>query len=242
MANLQTPHAAWFISRFRKAKALCVRKAATPVSNAKYLCATGVRHENVAHSEQFFESYAQVDPNVAHWGDPSREESHKPAEMSHNLDDDLEESHILDHDFDLSQINDDEALLQMLKDHDVAIPELETPKTYPRGVRFSLDEIDTIKERARAAGCSFNAYVRATALGEQYKPPMGKGLRLALLDLNRELTAHGNNINQIARHLNAHIRTPTQANQALEVMRPAYVQTLEAVRNALSYGMEEPAP
>ena len=46
---------------------------------------------------------------------------------------------------------------QMLNEHDVAIPELETPKTYPRGIRFSLEEIDIIKERAKAAGCSFNA-------------------------------------------------------------------------------------
>ena len=61
---------------------------------------------NISH-----ESYTQVDPNVAHFGDGVSHLNESELEMSHNLDDDDQLSHILDHDFDLSQINDDDALL-----------------------------------------------------------------------------------------------------------------------------------
>ena len=165
---------------------MCVREATAPIVQAKGLgatnsCATGVLHHDVAHSEHFHESYTQVDPNVAHFGDGVSHLNESELEMSHNLDDDDQLSHILDHDFDLSQINDDDALLQMLNEHDVAIPELETPKTYPRGIRFSLEEIDIIKERAKAAGCSFNAYVRYSSLGDQYKPPLSQDVRASVV-------------------------------------------------------------
>ena len=237
MANLQTPHAAWFINRFRKAKALCVRETTAPIIHAKDLCvtnscATGVLHLDVARSEHFHESYAQVDPNVAHWGDGVSHLDESDLEMSHNED-------VAQAEKPLWLQRELESLINGGSDDE---PEPVQEKTSPRAVRFAPYEITIIKERAKAAGCSFNAYVRYSSLGDQYQPPLSQDVRQALLALNHELTKQGNNINQIAKHLNAGIRTPTQANQALEAMRPIYLQTLNAVRTALCNGMEEPAP
>ena len=246
MTNLQTPHAGWLKGRFRKAKALCVRKAATPDGNAKYLGATGVLHHDVARSEQFFESYAQVDPDVTPRGDGVSHLDEIDMELSHLSGDTSDLSHLLSNDFDPPELDNSEALLQMLREHEPELPEqagAASPESnrYRRSISLSSYEYEIIRQKVQEAGCKFNTYVRAALLGSDYQQPMDKDIRQALLGLNHELTKQGNNINQIARHLNAGIRTPTQANQALEAMRPEYLQTLKAIRTALSFGMEEPA-
>lgn len=67
------------------------------------------------------------------------------------------------------------------------------------------DEYSAIEARARNAGLSTGAYLRACALGEsgpraKRAPPLNRELMAeALASLNRV----GNNLNQIAKHLNS---------------------------------------
>jgi hypothetical protein len=73
-------------------------------------------------------------------------------------------------------------------------------------VRLLEDEFNTASGKARAAGLSLAAYVRAAAIGDagpraQRRLPIDAQLmREALAQLGR----YGNNLNQIAYQLNAH--------------------------------------
>ena len=72
-------------------------------------------------------------------------------------------------------------------------------------VRLTAEEREAIQTRAQAAGLTVGAYIRAVALGSEgvrarRAPPVNRELLAeALAALNRV----GNNINQIAHHLNA---------------------------------------
>lgn len=105
----------------------------------------------------------------------------------------------------------------------------------PLGVRFSAAELETVKSKAKAAGCSTNSYIRASALGSDYRPPMSPELTRALLGLNRELAAQGNNLNQIARQLNGGIVLPGQG-MMLDALAQSILETLRHVREALASG------
>jgi hypothetical protein len=105
----------------------------------------------------------------------------------------------------------------------------------PLGVRFSQTEIEIVRGKAKTAGCSTNSYIRAAALGSSYRPPLDPGLKRALLLLTRELTAQGNNVNQIARHLNAGI-IPSGQGAVLSALAASLEETLRRVREALGRG------
>ena len=113
-------------------------------------------------------------------------------------------------------------------------------RPHPLGVRFSAIELEIVKAKARTVGCSVNGYVRAAALGSNYRPPRDPELTRALLMVNRELTAQGNNLNQIARQLNAGIVTPAQAESMVEILARSLLRTHKAVRQALGLGDPEP--
>jgi hypothetical protein len=89
---------------------------------------------------------------------------------------------------------------------------------------------------------SVNEYIRAASLGSHYKPPMDQGLRQTLLMVYRELTAQGNNLNQIAKRLNEGKTTPQEGAFMIHVIYAPLVRALGSVRKALSRGTEEPAP
>ena len=111
----------------------------------------------------------------------------------------------------------------------------------PLGVRFSDSELEIVKGRAKEAGCSVNGYIRAAALGTDYKQPHDPARTKALLATNRELTAQGSNINQIAKHMNAGKVHPTEAEGILGAIARSILQTHKAVRAALTLG-RAPAP
>jgi predicted DNA binding CopG/RHH family protein len=77
-------------------------------------------------------------------------------------------------------------------------------KSQTLGVRFQAEELVIIKLKAQAAGCPTNTYIRAAALKSDYKPPINPELHKTLLAINRELTAQGRNLNQIAKQMNSH--------------------------------------
>jgi hypothetical protein len=108
--------------------------------------------------------------------------------------------------------------------------------------RFSKEEKECVETKAIAAGLSVNEYIRATSLGPDYKPRPDRDLVLALLATNRELTAQGNNLNQIAKHMNNGTALPAEAEGMLGVLGRSLLQTHRAIRSALSQGWELPEP
>jgi len=108
--------------------------------------------------------------------------------------------------------------------------------------RFSKLERAAVIANAKASSLSVNEYIRSASLGSTYKPPMDQGLRQTLLMVYRELTAQGNNLNQIAKRLNEGSATPQQGAFLLDVIYAPLVRALGSVRKALSRGAEEPIP
>ena len=79
---------------------------------------------------------------------------------------------------------------------------------------------------------SVNAFIKNAILEKNYDPHV----RILLLRVNRELTAQGRNLNQIAKQLNGGTATPAQGIAMLEAMRVPWRQALHAVGNALTGG------
>jgi hypothetical protein len=96
-----------------------------------------------------------------------------------------------------------------------------------------------IRQKADTAGISLGRYIRASALGSHYKPPTDPELIKTLLTLARELTGQGNNLNQIAKHLNGNIITQAQGESMMDILGRSIVKTLHYVRKALSQGNKE---
>jgi hypothetical protein len=111
---------------------------------------------------------------------------------------------------------------------------------HPLGVRFSEEELALVRIKAQMVGCTVNRYIRASALGSDYTPPHDPELVDTLRATLRELLAHGNNLNQIARQMNAKVMSAAQAEGALGAISPPYLKTLSAVRTALAHGRYEP--
>jgi len=105
----------------------------------------------------------------------------------------------------------------------------------PLGVRFSEAELAIVKSKARASGCTTNGYIRASALGSSYSPPLDPELKRVLLAFVRELNAQGNNLNQIARQVNAGI-VPSGQGAVLAALSCSIQDTLRRVREALGPG------
>lgn len=76
---------------------------------------------------------------------------------------------------------------------------------------------------------------RKRAPCSSYRPPCDTELKRILLSLARELTAQGNNLNQVARRLNAGI-APAMHGATLEALTSSLKETLQQVREALARG------
>ncbi len=78
-------------------------------------------------------------------------------------------------------------------------PKLENPRSVHLGFRANKDEAQKIHDQAKARGISPGEFCRLAALGK--KIPSG-----TVPEINRqtwaELSRIGNNLNQVARHLN----------------------------------------
>src|ERR1700722_18535847 len=69
-------------------------------------------------------------------------------------------------------------------------------------VRFSEDERETLVGRAEKACQTVSEYIRTSVLGLAYGSSIDPEKYRVLTQLNRELSRQGNNLNQIAKHLN----------------------------------------
>jgi hypothetical protein len=112
----------------------------------------------------------------------------------------------------------------------------------PLTIRASESQKDCLRQKARAAGISLNRFALASALGSYYKPPADPGLIRVLLKISRELTAQGNNLNQIAKHLNSGTATAQQGQSLLDVLGRSLLRTHKSVRDALAHGERGPMP
>jgi hypothetical protein len=109
----------------------------------------------------------------------------------------------------------------------------------PLTVRLSDNDREQIREKAQSAGCSLNAYVRASMLGSDYKPPADPALTEALRKLNFELTKQGTDINQVARQLNAGLISPDQAESMMVMLTRSTMQIHKSIREAMAQGKME---
>ena len=106
----------------------------------------------------------------------------------------------------------------------------------PIKVRLSETEKEIVKKKAREADLSVNAFIKCIILGSHYDSK----LRMALLMVNRELTAQGRNLNQIAKHLNTGTAKATQGVAMLDTIRVPLVRSLSALHKILTYGAPQP--
>jgi len=109
----------------------------------------------------------------------------------------------------------------------------------PLSIRASEEQKKILQEKAKAVAIPLGRYVLAAALGFDYRPPANPELTKALLMLSRELTAQGNNLNQVAKHVNMGKASPDECDGMLGILGRSMLQTHRAVRKALN---EEPMP
>ncbi len=79
-------------------------------------------------------------------------------------------------------------------------------------------------------------YFRASILGPGYAVTIDPMKRQLLQDMLRELNRQGNNLNQIARLLNAGNMTPDHGERELARLTYALIAAQRAVREALAEG------
>jgi hypothetical protein len=110
-----------------------------------------------------------------------------------------------------------------------------TKRPSPLTIRLSERQKQIIRAKAQAAAISVNRFVLAAALGSDYRSPADPELTRALLRVYRELNAQGNNLNQIARQLNANVVLPGQGAM-LDALALSIQATLHRVQTALAEG------
>jgi hypothetical protein len=117
--------------------------------------------------------------------------------------------------------------------------ELKRKRASPVKVRLNEAENEIVKRKAQQAGLSVNAFIKCQILDKSYDPH----LRRALLAIKRELTAQGNNLNQIARLGNSGKITQIEGESMLAQIARSHLRTHREIMKALACGKpEEPAP
>ncbi len=104
------------------------------------------------------------------------------------------------------------------------------------GIRFAPQEREFIVQQAKKTCLTLSEYIRASALGPGYASTIDPMKRQLLQDAIRELNRQGNNLNQIARHLNAGDMEPDQGERELSRLEQSLIAAQRAVRTALAEG------
>ena len=91
-------------------------------------------------------------------------------------------------------------------------------KTYEMCLRLSKEEKERLESSARACGLTRTAYLRRLLLGAEVKFRPSQEVKA----LRTEIHQIGNNINQIARSVNAGIATAEDARQGLCLLKRVY--------------------
>jgi Bacterial mobilisation protein (MobC) len=109
----------------------------------------------------------------------------------------------------------------------------------PFSVRLTQEQIDSLKERAEDEGCSVNEYVRNVVLDGNYRSPLPPDVYRELLACKLELTRQGNNLNQIARQLNAGLIDDDEALYQLNELAPSLLMAHATLNDVLTNGRTE---
>jgi hypothetical protein len=110
------------------------------------------------------------------------------------------------------------------------------PRPLRISTRFTSDERDFLVGQAESSCLTLSEYIRASALGSGYAATIDPMKRQLLQDAIRELNRQGNNLNQIARHLNAGDMEPDQGKRELSRLEQSLIAAQRAVRAALTEG------
>lgn len=105
-------------------------------------------------------------------------------------------------------------------------------------VRLSDSEREFVSQHAKTAHLTLSEYFRASILGPGYVSRIDPTKRQLLLDVSRELGRHGNNLNQIAHHLNAGIIDPINGHDTLSVLARSLLSAYQNVRESLTEGKQ----
>ena len=92
---------------------------------------------------------------------------------------------------------------------------------------MTADQYQQLSENAKACGLSKRAYLIRLIQGHPPKARQTDEMKA----LRREIHAIGNNINQIARSVNAGIATPEDAREAVELLGRVYKQIYDMGRH-----------
>ena len=85
-------------------------------------------------------------------------------------------------------------------------------------IRLTADEYAHVKQLSKSSGLKMEPAIRALVMGVNLYPrPPDE-----YAEIRRQLAAIGNNINQIARSVNAGIARPEDAKQGLYLLRQVY--------------------
>ena len=106
----------------------------------------------------------------------------------------------------------------------------------PLTLRASESQREIIRRKAREAGVSVGRFILDTVLGAEAKPRPDPAWTQALLATNLELTRQGNNLNQIAKHMNGGKVAPAEAEGLLGAIARSMLMTHKAIRAALTQG------
>ena len=112
------------------------------------------------------------------------------------------------------------------------------PRPFKISTRFAFDERDFLVRQAESSCLTLSEYIRASALGPGYAATIDPMKRQLLQDAIRELNRQGNNLNQIARHLNAGDMEPDQGERELSRLEQSLIAAQRAVRAALAEGKD----
>jgi hypothetical protein len=101
--------------------------------------------------------------------------------------------------------------------------------SHPLSIRLNKSQHELVRQKAKQAEMSVSAFVKCLILGLDYDPHMQK----LFLALNRELTAQGRNLNQIAKHLN-NGGASAEGVAMLDAIRTPLMRALYAVKDKLA--------
>ncbi|MGE3622341.1 MAG: hypothetical protein AB7H77_00510 [Bdellovibrionales bacterium] len=114
----------------------------------------------------------------------------------------------------------------------------EKSKPFRLAVRLSKNEREIVVRRAEKACLILSEYFRAAILGPEYVSNNDPVKQELLKKISRELSRQGNNLNQIAFHLNAEMVPPSDAESMLGIMARSLLAAHTAVRQALAEDRE----
>ena len=110
---------------------------------------------------------------------------------------------------------------------------LDGSRPYRIVVRFSKEEKESVGIQAKNARMPVSSFVRLTVLKlPGLDPDRNKLLHKIHFELNRQ----GNNLNQIAKHLNAKTATPEQGDSMLAILGRSLLSAHRAVRQVMTEG------